>query len=396
MDENNEKTLKRILLKDREIILLGTAHVSKESINDVESTIREENPDCVCVELDEVRYKSLTSKDTWQQINISQVLREGKGFLLLANLVLASFQKKLGSDLGVKPGDEMKAAIEVSQELNIKTEMVDRPIHTTLKRAWAKNRGWGRSKLLATLLSAAFSNEKLEEAEIEKLKNQSAMDNMMQEMAEYLPNIKGVLIDERDRYLASKIWESSGKKIVAVLGAGHLPGTERFIKELEAGTKTTDVSDIEIIPPKSTVSKIASWIFPIIIIGLIVLGFFKGGGIKTGQMLLSFVLWNGGLAAIGSIIALGHPLAILASFLGAPFTTINPFLGIGMVSGLVQAWAKKPQVRDMENLTNDAGTFSGWYKNRITKVLLVFILSSLGSSIGTFITVPALIANLIK
>ena len=396
MDENNEKTLKRILLKDRKIILLGTAHVSKESIKDVESIIREENPDCVCVELDDVRYKSLTSKDAWQQINISQVLREGKGFLLLANLVLASFQKKLGSDLGVKPGDEMKAAIEVSQELNIKTEMVDRPIHTTLKRAWAKNRGLGRSKLLATLLSAAFSNEKLEEDEIEKLKNQSAMDNMMQEMAEYLPNIKGVLIDERDRYLASKIWESSGKKIVAVLGAGHLPGTERFIKELEAGTKTTDVSDIEIIPPKSTVSKIASWIFPIIIIGLIVLGFFKGGGIKTGQMLLSFVLWNGGLAAIGSIIALGHPLAILASFLGAPFTTINPFLGIGMVSGLVQAWAKKPQVRDMENLTNDAGTFSGWYKTRITKVLLVFILSSLGSSIGTFMTVPALIANLIK
>ena len=388
--------LKHLSFNEREIILLGTAHISKESIEEVERCIRSEQPDCVCVELDEQRYKALTNEKQWQELDIIEVLKSGKGFLLLANLVLAAFQKRIGADVGVKPGDEMKAAIEISQELNIKTEMVDRPIHTTLKRAWAKNRGLGRSKLLATLLSAAFSNEKLEEAEIEKLKNQSAMDNMMQEMAEYLPSIKGVLIDERDRYLASKIWESSGKKIVAVLGAGHLPGTERFIKELEAGTKTTDVSDIEVIPPKSTGSKIAAWIFPIVIIGLIVLGFFKGGGIKTGQMLLSFVLWNGGLAAIGTLIALGHPLAILASFLGAPFTTINPFLGIGMISGLVQAWAKKPQVRDMENLTNDAGTFSGWYKNRITKVLLVFILSSLGSSIGTFMTVPALIANLIK
>ncbi|AGT43525.1 TraB/GumN family protein [Treponema pedis] len=394
MEEVNAKILKRIQTKEREIILLGTAHVSKESIKEVETVIREEMPDCVCVELDETRYKALVSEKSWQEIDISKILKEGKGFLLLANLVLASFQKKLGSDLGVKPGYEMKAAIEVSQELEIKTEMVDRPIHTTLKRAWAKSRGMGRSKLLAALLSAGFSNEKLDEAEIEKLKNQSAMDNMMEEMAEYLPKVKEVLIDERDRYLASKIWESKGKKIIAVLGAGHLPGTERFIKELEAGTKTTDVSDIEVIPPKSAISKIAAWIFPITIIALIALGFYKGGGAKTGQMLTSFIFWNGGLAAIGALIALGHPLSILVSFLGAPVTTVNPFLGIGMLSGLVQAWAKKPQVRDMENLTSDTSTVKGWYKNRITKVLLVLILSSLGSAIGTFITVPALIANL--
>lgn len=396
MEETNTKVLKRIQVENREIILLGTAHVSKESIKEVEDVIRAETPDCVCVELDAVRYKALASGAAWQEIDIAQVLKEGKGFLLLANLVLASFQKRLGTDLGVKPGDEMKAAITVSEELGIKTELVDRPIHTTLKRAWAKSRGIGRSKLLAALLSAAFSNEKLEAEEIEKLKNQSALDNMMEEMAEYLPNVKEVLIDERDRYLASNIWKSSGKKIIAVLGAGHLPGTERFIQELEAGTKTTDVSDIDVIPPKSIFTKILSWVFPAAILGLIAFGFYKGGGAKTGNMLVSFILWNGGLAAIGALIALGHPLSVLASFLGAPITTINPFLGIGMISGLVQAWAKKPQVRDMENLTDDAVTLKGWYKNRITKVLLVFVLSSLGSAIGTFITVPALIANLAK
>lgn len=396
MEETNAKVLKRIQVENREIILLGTAHVSKESIKEVEGIIRAEAPDCVCVELDAVRYKALTSGAAWQELDIAKILKEGKGFLLLANLVLASFQKKLGTDLGVKPGDEMKAALTVSEELGIKTELVDRPIHTTLKRAWAKSRGMGRSKLLAALLSAAFSNEKLEAEEIEKLKNQSAMDTMMEEMAEYLPNVKEVLIDERDRYLASNIWKSSGKKVIAVLGAGHLPGTERFIKELEAGTKTTDVSDIDVVPPKSMFSKMLSWIFPAAILGLIAFGFYKGGGAKTGNMLISFILWNGGLAAIGALIALGHPLSVLISFLGAPITTINPFLGIGMLSGLVQAWAKKPQVRDMENLTDDAVTLKGWYKNRITKVLLVFVLSSLGSAIGTFITVPALIANLAK
>jgi len=396
VETTNAKVIKRIQLENREIILLGTAHVSKESIKEVEDVIRAEAPDCVCVELDAVRYKALTSGTAWQEIDIVKILKEGKGFLLLANLVLASFQKKLGADLGVKPGDEMKAAIEVSEELGIKTELVDRPIHTTLKRAWAKSSGMGRSKLLTALLNAAFSKEKLEAEEIEKLKNQSAMDNMMEEMAEYLPNVKEVLIDERDRYLASNIWKSSGKKIIAVLGAGHLPGTERFIKELEAGTKTTDVSDIDVIPPKSIFSKVLSWIFPAAILGLIAFGFYKGGGAKTGNMLIAFILWNGGLAAIGALIALGHPLSVLISFLGAPITTINPFLGIGMLSGLVQAWAKKPQVRDMENLTDDAVTLRGWYKNRITKVLLVFVLSSLGSAIGTFITVPALIANLAK
>ncbi len=393
IEEN--KALKKLMLNGRQIILVGTAHVSKESIKDVENIIRSEMPDCVCVELDDTRHKSLVSANAWQEIDITKVLKEGKGFLLLANLVLASFQKKLGSELGVKPGDEMKTAISVADELGIKAEMVDRPVHTTLKRAWAKSRGLGRSKLLATLLSAAFSNEKIGEEEIEKLKNQSAMDNMMEEMSQYLPNIKEVLIDERDRYLASKIWDSKGEKLVAVLGAGHLPGTEKFLTELAAGTKNTDVSDIDLIPPKSLTGKIASWILPAAIVSLIVFGFFKGGGVKSWQMLLAFILWNGGLAGIGAIIALGNPLSILASFLAAPVTTINPFIGVGIVSGLVQAWVKKPKVSDMENLMQDATSLKGWYKNRITKVLLVFILSSIGSSIGTFITIPALISNLL-
>lgn len=394
--EKNIQALRKITLNGREIILLGTAHVSAESIKEVKKVITGENPDTVCVELDEARYKTLTDSKAWQEIDIIKVIKEGKGFLLLANLTLASFQKKMGAELGTKPGDEMKAAIEISSELNIKTEMVDRPIQITLKRAWAKSGFTGKSKLLSALLGAGFSGETLTEAEIEELKNRSAMDGMMEELSQYLPSIKEVLIDERDRYLASKIWEAEGKKIVAVLGAGHLNGTEKFLKEFSAGTKNTDVADIEVIPPKSKIKKTAAFILPALIIALIVSGFFQGGISKTGKMLLSYTLWNGGLAALGTAAALGTPLAILTGFIAAPITSINPFIGVGFFTGIVHAWIKKPQVKDMENLSADACSLKGWYKNRITRTLLVFFFSSIGSSIGTFITVPALFSNLMK
>ncbi len=386
--------LKRIELDEKEIILLGTAHISQESIAEVEETIRSEQPDCVCVELDEERYKALTQTKQWQELDIIKVLKTGKGFLLLANLVLSSFQKRMGNDVGVKPGDEMKAAITVSDELGVKTVLADRPIHTTLKRAWAKNSLWGKSKLLSALLGSAFSNEELSAEEIEKLKEKSAMDEMMAEMAEYLPTVKEVLIDERDRYLATKIWKAEGKKVLAVLGAGHLPGTEAYITGLETAQKTADLSDIDHVPEKSGLSKLTGYIFPALIVLLIVGGFFKGGAALSGGLLMRWLLWNGSLSALGTLIALGHPLSIIVGFLGAPLATLNPFIGVGLFTGIVQAWIKKPQVADMENLATDACSLKGWYKNKIAHVLLIFFLSSLGGAIGNFIAVPALVSGL--
>lgn len=394
--EKDIQALRKITVNGRQIILLGTAHVSAESIKEVKEVISGEKPDTVCVELDSDRYKTLTDTKSWQEIDIIKVIKEGKGFLLLANLALSSFQKKMGLELGTKPGDEMKAAIEISSGLGIKTAMVDRPIQITLKRAWAKSGFTGKSKLLAALLGSSFSSEKLTEEEIEQLKNRSAMDGMMDEISRYLPSVKEVLIDERDRYLASKIWEAGGEKTVAVLGAGHLKGTEQFLIQLSKGEKNTDVSEIEVIPPKSRLKKAAGFILPALILCLIAAGFFKGGLSKTSSMLISYTLWNGGLAALGALIALGNPLAILTGFIAAPITSINPFIGVGFFTGIVQAWIKKPQVKDMENLSGDACSLKGWYKNRITRTLLVFMLSSIGSSIGTFITVPALFSNLMR
>lgn len=395
------QTEKRLVLQGREFILLGTAHISQESIVQVTTSIRAEQPDCVAIELDEQRYASMKNPEAWKNLDIVKVLKNGQGFVLMANLILSSFQKRMGADVGVKPGEEMKAAIAVAEELNIPAVMVDRPIQMTLKRAWAKNSLWGKCKLLAVLLSSAFEKSEISAEEIEKLKNESEMDSMMNEIAEYLPAVKAVLIDERDRYLASHIWEARvngepAKKTVAVLGAGHLPGVVRYLEALAAGTASSDTTDISQLPPAGIGSKVLGLVFPILIVGLIAAGFFTGGAKASLDMLVQWILWNGSLAALGTLLAGGHIITVIAGFIGAPLATLNPVVAVGLFTGLVQAWINKPKVEDMEQLSDDATSFKGFYKNRILRVLLVFFFSSLGGVIGNFIAVPSLIATIAR
>lgn len=388
-----EKVLK---FGEREIILIGTAHVSKESCEEVKNAIQQEKPDCVAIELDEGRYKSLNDEESWRNLDISKVLKNKQGFLLLANLVLASFQKKMGGNIGVKPGDEMRAADFAAKELNIPVALVDRPIQTTLSRAWAENSLWGKCKLLAALISSIFDKEEVNEEQIENLKNSSEMDHMMKELSDYMPDIQRVLIDERDQYLASKIWECKGNKVLAVLGAGHLGGVENYLVQISNGTKSTDCTKIANVPPKKLSSKIAGWVIPVLIVALIVAGFIYGGKTKGLQMALSWVAWNSSLAAIGSIISMAHPLTILVAAVSAPITSLCPVIGVGMFTGLTQAFVRKPKVKDLETLQDDASSIKGFYKNRILRVLLVFIFSSLGSSIGTFVAGADFISELTK
>lgn len=395
------QTEKRLMLQGREIILLGTAHISQESIVQVTTSIREEKPDCVAIELDEQRYASMKNPEAWKNLDIVKVLKSGQGFVLMANLVLSSFQKRMGADVGVKPGEEMQAAIAVAEELGIPAVMVDRPIQMTLKRAWAKNSLWGKCKLLSVLLSSAFEKSEITAEEIERLKNESEMDSMMNEIAEYLPTVKAVLIDERDRYLASHIWEAQvkdapAKKIVAVLGAGHLPGVVRHLEALATGTASSDTADISQLPPAGIGSKVAGLAFPVLIVALIAAGFFTGGAKASLDMLVQWILWNGSLAALGALVAGGHVLTVLAGFVGAPLATLNPVVAVGLFTGLVQAWVNKPKVEDMEHLTDDATSLKGFYKNRILRVLLVFFLSSIGGVIGNVIAVPSLVATIAR
>lgn len=378
------QTRKELELNGRRITLIGTAHVSAESCKEVEDTIKEIQPDCIGIELDERRADSIQNPDKYRNLDIVKVLKNHEGFMLLANLVLASFQRRMGMNTGVKPGQEMLTAMNVAAELNIPTVMVDRPIQVTLKRAWAKNRLWGKCKLLASLLSSAFSKEEVSEDEIENLKKGNEMDSMMNELSEYMPVVKEVLIDERDRYLASKIWASNGNNVLAVLGAGHLSGVQAYLEKLASGQASADVEEIAFVPKKTFGAKLLSWLIPLLIVGLIVSGFIYGGLQAGTKMLSSWFLWNSIPAAIMTVVALGHPVTVIVSFLSAPFTSLCPFIGVGIVSGIIQALVCKPKVSDMQNLQDDISKFKGWYKNRILRVLLVFILSSLGSSFGTF------------
>ncbi len=377
-------------LADREIHLVGTAHVSRESMEEVSRVIRETMPDRVCVELDAGRYASMTDHEHWEKLDIAKVIKEGKGFLLMANMALSSFQRRLGQGLGVKPGDEMKRAVETAAELGIPYALCDREVQTTLKRAWGKCGFWSKNKLLAALLSSALSTEKLGEKEIEALKNKNELDGMMSELADYLPAVKETLIDERDRYLAAKIWASEGRRLVAVIGAGHMGGVQAHLQRLAAGEAGSDVSDLETLPKPTALGRAAPWIVPGLIVALIAAGFFRSGAGVSVEMLLRWMLLNGSLAAAGALLALGHPVSILVSFFGAPIATINPFIGVGLFSGVAEATFRKPRVEDLQNLSEDITGLKGFYRNRVTRALLVFFLSSLGGAVGNFISIPFL------
>jgi pheromone shutdown-related protein TraB len=373
--------------KGRKIILVGTAHVSPESIGEVRRIIEEEGPDRVCVEIDQGRYSSMVSRKSWESLDIMKVLREGKGFLLLANLVLASFQRRMGASLAVAPGAEMRAAVEAAEAAGIPFSFCDREIQVTLRRAWARSNLWNKSKLLVTLFSSAFDREAIPAAEIEALKERSALDDMMGELAKYLPSVKEVVIDERDRYLAAKIMGSEGAKVVAVVGAGHVPGIEALVGRMDRGEIGVDVSDIDSVPKKSKLAGLAGLAVPALIIALILVGFAKSGATMSLGLLWKWLFIHGVAAAAGAALAFGHPLAILAAFVGSPVVMLKPFVSIGLVAAYVEAVVRKPQVADFQNLNEDVQSLRGFYRNKITRILLVFFLASIGGAVGNFIAI---------
>jgi pheromone shutdown-related protein TraB len=389
MSDSAIANVTRVTVGEREFMLLGTAHVSQESVEQVAQVINEERPDRVCVEIDAARYDALTKQNTWERLDIYRVLRERKGFLLLGNLVMSSFQRRLGADLGVDPGEEMLKAVATAEELEIPCSFVDRQIHTTLRRAWSQTGLWGKNKMLAALFSSMFTKEKLTAEEIEKLKEQGALASMMNELSEFLPSAKRVLIDERDEYIAGKCYQAEGKRVLVVVGAGHVPG---IVKRLEsiAAAGTPDFAALEAVPPPGVFRKIVPWIIPLLVAGLIAWGFVRSGWDGGLTMLYRWFLVNGTLSGIGAIISLAHPVTIVASILGAPFTSMNPTIGVGFVAGFLEAVLRKPRVVDFENLHDDITSLRGFYRNRITHVLLVFFFTSLGSAIGTFVALPFL------
>ena len=367
-----------ILLDGKKILLIGTAHISQSSVDEVNTVINQVNPDTVCIELCSSRYQAMLAKDQWKNMDIFKVIREGKSFLLFANLIMTAFQKRLGSRLGVKPGSEMFEAANVAKKLNSELVLADRDVKITLQRTWRGMRFWGKMKVLGQLLASLFIREEISKEEIEKLKESDALSEAMKMLAEQSPEMKRILIDERDQYMAEKIRQSMGKLVVAVVGAGHVKG---LTAELE---NKHNLAELESVPPTGKALAWLKWGIPALIIALIVYGFFTVDTDVSIEMIQRWFLINGTLSALGTAAAFGHPITIAVAFIAAPFTSLNPTIAAGWVAGLVEALLRKPQVRDFENLADDITHLKGFWQNNITRILLVVIFANLGSAIGTF------------
>ena len=367
-----------ILLDGKKIFLIGTAHISQSSVDEVKTVINQVQPDTVCIELCSSRYQAMLAKDQWKNMDIFKVIREGKSFLLFANLIMTAFQKRLGSRLGVKPGAEMFEAANVAEKLNSELVLADRDVKITLQRTWRGMRFWGKIKVLGQLLASLFIREEISKEEIEKLKESDALSEAMKMLAEQSPEMKRILIDERDQYMAEKIRQSMGKLVVAVVGAGHVKG---LTAELE---NKHNLAELESVPPTGKAVAWLKWGIPALIISLIVYGFFTVDTDVSIEMIQRWFLINGTLSALGTAAAFGHPITIATAFVAAPFTSLNPTIAAGWVAGLVEALLRKPQVRDFENLADDITHLKGFWQNNITRILLVVIFANLGSAIGTF------------
>jgi len=372
--------VRRIELSGREIFLVPTAHVSLQSVEDVRKTIQAICPDVVCIELCEPRFKNLINREVWKQTNLVQVIRQGNAMLLLASLVMASFQKRIGERLGVKPGAEMEEGIRQAKEVGADLVLADRDIQITLKRTWHQLKFRHRIRMVLELVATLFVGEEISAESIEELKEEKKLGDVLKLLADEFPNLKSTLIDERDQFLAQKIRDAAGKRVVAVVGAGHVPGIVAKISQ------PADLKALEEIPAPSNLPRLLKWGLPMVILGLFVYGFQQGGAEESLGSLYIWILINGALAALGASIALGHPLTIVSAFLAAPLTSLNPMVAAGWVAGLVQCFAKKPTVRDLESLPDEIGSVKGFWMNPVSRILLVVVLSNVGSSLGTFIS----------
>ncbi|MGD8227836.1 MAG: TraB/GumN family protein [Desulfobacteraceae bacterium] len=372
----------RLNFDDKEITLLGTAHVSRESADLVTEVIEEEKPETVCIELCESRFQSLTKKKKWQDTDLLKVIKEKKAFLLLSNLMLAYFQKKIGKKLGIRPGEEVLRAIASAEAIGAHVHLADRDIRTTLSRTWRIMGFWRKIKMLAQLITSAGQIDAIQEEDIEKIKRMDVLETLLSEIGESFPEIKRILIDERDQYLAHKIRTAPGRKIVAVVGAGHVPGIQ------ENWEKPVDVVALEQIPPKGHLSRMLKWAIPLLILGIIIFGFSVAGTSGGAHMIKWWILANAVLAGLGAAIALAHPFTVLSAVVASPLTSLNPMIAAGWVSGLVETFLGKPKVRDFESLPEDISTVKGFWKNKITRILLVVVFTNLGSSLGTFVAIP--------
>ena len=382
-----QEPLEEVQIKDSKITLLGTAHVSKASAEKVEELLDDGTYNAVAVELCPSRYNALLSPDTLAKMDLMQVIRAGKASMVMANLAMGAYQQRLADQFGIEPGAEQRKAIEMARQHDLPVLLIDREIGTTLKRTAASLPWWKRWTLFTGLLLSLLSKDEVTEEEIEKLKEGDMLETAFAEFAHDRQDLFRPLIEERDEYMAARltqeVLDQGHEDILAVVGAGHLRGIK---EQLEQGIAdpAAQIKQLDSLPKPSPWPKVFPWLVVALVVSGFVLGFMRSPELGW-QLVATWVLVNGSLSALGTAMAGGHPLSIATAFVAAPITSLNPTIGAGMVTAAAELWFRKPTVRDFESLRHDTTHWTGWWKNRVSRTLLVFLFSTLGSAIGTYV-----------
>ncbi len=381
--------IERVQRDGVEYVMLGTAHVSRSSVDAVEALLAHERFDAVAVELCDSRAQGMRDPEAFKQMDLFKVIRQGKAGMVAASLVLSTFQKRLADQSGILPGAEMKAAMDGADRRDLPLWLIDREVGTTLKRAWRSVGFWQRFGLLGGLLASVFEREEIEQQEIEKLKQGDLLESAFSEFASESKPLYESLIGERDSYMAARLREEAARsataeprRVLVVIGAGHLKGLTTLLREQQADPAAT-VAALSTTPPQARWPKWLAAGLVLLVFAAIAYAFHRNAALGT-QALLAWVLFTGGFAALGAVAAGGHPLSILAAFIAAPIKPFRPGIPAGGISAMAEAWVRHPRVADFDTLRDDIVHWSGWWKNRVARTLLNFFLVSAGTIIGEY------------
>ncbi|WP_456406430.1 TraB/GumN family protein [Thiolapillus sp.] len=382
-----QEPIEELTINDSKLTLLGTAHVSRTSAEMVEKLIESEGYDAVAVELCPSRYNAILSPDSLAKMNLMEVIRSGKASMVIANLAMGAYQQRIAEQFGIEPGAEQRRAIDMARKHHLPVLLIDREIGATLKRTAANLPWWKRWTLFTGLLLSLISREEVEEGEIEKLKEGDMLETTFAEFAHDREDLYIPLIDERDAYMAARLTqeveENGHEDILAVVGAGHLKGISAKLRE-RIENPAARIAELDALPEPSRWPKLIPWIIVALVFIGFGIGFYRSPELGW-ELVWNWVLINGSLSAVGAALAGAHPLTVITAFVAAPVTSLNPTIGAGMVTAAAELMLRKPTVKDFEQLRHDTTHWTGWWKNRVSRTLLVFLFSTLGSAAGTYI-----------